>query len=54
MNSPGWEVPNMLLEESGEIAPKRMKRLSQSKKNTQLSMWLVMEGEFIAVKNNVA
>ena len=31
-------VPNMLLEISGEITPKRMKRWSQSKKNTQLWM----------------
>ena len=26
MNSPGWQVPNMLLEKSGEITPERMKR----------------------------
>ena len=31
MNSPGWQVPNMLLEISAEITPKRMKRWSQSK-----------------------
>ena len=31
MNSPGWQVPNMLLENSGEISPEGMKRLSQSK-----------------------
>ena len=31
LNSPGWYMPNMLLEKSGEIAPERMKRLSQSK-----------------------
>ena len=24
MNSPGWQVPNMLLEISGEITPERM------------------------------
>ena len=32
MNSPGWKVPSMLLEISGEIIPERMKRWSQSKK----------------------
>ena len=35
---PRSEVPNMLLEISGEITPKRMKGWSQSKKNTQLWM----------------
>ena len=35
---PGQEVPNMLLEISGEITPERMKGWSQSKKNTQLWM----------------
>ena len=30
------KVPNMLLEISGEITPKRMKRWSQSKNSTQL------------------
>ena len=33
MNSPGQQLPNMLLEISGEIAPERMKRQSQSKKH---------------------
>ena len=47
-------MANMLLEKSGEIAPERMKRLSQSKNNTQLWMWLVMEVESDAVKNNIA
>ena len=32
------EVPNMLLEISGEITPERMKGWSQSKNNTQLWM----------------
>ena len=31
-------LPNMLLEISGDIAPQRMKRQSQSKNNTQLWM----------------
>ena len=34
MSSPGRQVPNMLLEISGEITPERMKRQSQSKNNT--------------------
>ena len=38
MNSPVWQVPNMLLEISGEITPERMKRWSQSKNNIQLWM----------------
>ena len=35
---PGQQVPNMLLEISGEITPERMKGWSQSKNNTQLWM----------------
>ena len=50
MNSPGWNVPNTLLEKSGEIAPERMKRWSQSKNNTQFYMWLEMEVKFNAIK----
>ena len=37
-NSPGQQVPNMLLEISGEITPERMKGWSQSKNNAQLWM----------------
>ena len=44
----------MLLEKSEEIAPERMKRLSQSKNNTQLWMGLVIEARSDAVKNNIA
>ena len=44
-------VPNMLLEMSVEIAPERMKRLSQSRKNTQLWMCLVVKVKSNAVKN---
>ena len=40
---PRSEVPNMLLEISGEITPERMKGWSQRKTNTQLWMWLVIE-----------
>ena len=35
---PGGQVPNMLLEISGEITIERMKGWSQSKNNTQLWM----------------
>ena len=35
---PGQEVPNMLLEISGEITPERMKGWSQSKNSTHLWM----------------
>ena len=54
MNSPGWWVPNMLLAISGEMTSERMKRWSQSKDNTQLWMWLVMEARSDAVKSNTA
>ena len=46
--------PNMLLETSGEITPERMKGWSQSKHNTQLWMWLVIEARSDAVKSNIA
>ena len=54
MNSPGRQVSHMLLEISGEITPERVKRWSQSKNNTQLWMWLMMELKSNAVKNNIA
>ena len=54
MNSPHWQVPNMLLEISGEITPERMTRWSHSKNNTQLWMWLVMEVKSDTVKSNTA
>ena len=54
MNSPGWQVTNMLLEISGEIIPERMKRWSQSKNSTQLWIWSVIEVKSDAVKNNIA
>ena len=44
----------MLLEISGEITPERMKGWSQSKNNTHLWMWLVIEARSDAVKSNVA
>ena len=54
MKSPGWQVPNMLLEKSGEITPERKKRQSQNKNNAQLWMELVIEVKPDAVKNNIA
>ena len=54
MYSPGRQVPNMLLEISGEITPERTKGWNQSKKNTQLWMGLVIEARFNAVKSNIA
>ena len=54
MNSPGLQVPNMLLEISGEITPERMKGWSQGKNNTQLWMGLVIEARSDAVKSNIA
>ena len=53
-NSPGWKLPNMLLEISGEITLERMKGWSQSKNNIQLWMWLVIEARSDAVKSNIA
>ena len=44
----------MLLEINGEITPDRKKRRSQSKKNTELWMSLVIEARSDAVKNNIA
>ena len=44
----------MLLEISGEVTPERMKGRSQSKNNTQLWKWLVMEARSNAVKSNIA
>ena len=44
----------MPLEISGEITPERMKRQSQSKKNTQLWMRPVMEVKSDAVKKNIS
>ena len=44
----------MLLEISGEITPERMKRRSQSKKNTQLWMLRVIEVKPDAVKIGIA
>ena len=42
----------MLLEKSGETAPKGMKRLSQSGNNAQLVMCLVVKVKHDSVKNH--
>ena len=47
-------MSNILLEKSEETAPERMKRLSQSGKNAQLWMYLVMKVKSNAVKHNIA
>ena len=44
----------MLLEKSGDIAPKGMKRLSRSGDTAQLWMCLVVKVQSNAVKNNIA
>ena len=54
MNSPGWLVLNILLEIGGEITPGRMNGWSQSKKNTQFWMGLVIEARSDAVNSNIA
>ena len=51
MNSPGAQYATG---DSGEITPERMKGLNQSKNNTQLWMWLVIEARSDAVKSNIA
>ena len=40
--------------EEQEIAPERMKSLSQSRNNVQLWMYLVVKVKFDAIKNNIA
>ena len=47
-------MPNTLLEKSGEIAPEAMKRLSQSRNNSQLWMCLGVKVKSDAVKSNTA
>ena len=44
----------MLLESSREITPERMKRQNESRNNTELWMWLVMEVKSDAVKRNIS
>ena len=52
MNSPGWQVPNILLEISGEITPERMKRMGQSENDAQFWMCLVVKVKSDDIKNN--
>ena len=54
MNSPGQQVPNMLLEISGEITPEGMKGWSQSKNNSQLWVGPVIEARSDAVESDIA
>ena len=54
MNSPGAQYATGDQWKHGEIILETMKRHSQSKNNTQLWMWLVMEVKFDAVKSNIA
>ena len=51
--SPPSQVFNMLLEKRGETAPERKKRLGQSRKNTQLWMYLAVKVNSDAVKYNI-
>ena len=44
----------MLLEKSEQIAPERIKRLSQSENSAQAWMYLVVTVKSDAVKNNIA
>ena len=44
----------MLLVKSGETAPERMKRLSQSRNKAQVWMCLVVKIKSDAIKNNIA
>ena len=46
-----WWCPVMLLEKIGEIAPKGMKRLSQSENSAQLWICLVVKVKSDAVSN---
>ena len=50
--NPPCQVFNMLLEKTGEIAPERMKSLSQSRNDAQLWMCLLLKVESNAGKNN--
>ena len=50
---PGQQVSNMLLENSREITPERMKSLSQSGNHTQLWMCLLVKVKSDAIKNNL-
>ena len=51
---PGQQGSNMLPGKSREIAPERMKRLGQSRNDTQLWMCLLVTVKSDAIKNNIA
>ena len=53
MNSIGWQVPSMLLENGGGINPDKMKIQSQSK-TTPSCGFDMMELKSDAIKNNTA
>ena len=57
MSPPGEKVYTMLLGKSREqflIAPERMKRLGQSRNDSQLRVCLVVKVKSNVVKNNIA
>ena len=51
--APAQQVSNMLLGKSGEIIPKRIKRLHQSRNDVQLCVCLVIKVKSKAVKSNI-
>ena len=51
--SPQVSMSNMLLGNSGEIAPERMKRLSQRRNDAQLCLCLVVKVKSGAVKSSM-
>ena len=51
--SPQVSMSNMLLGNSGEIAPERMKRLSQRRNDAQLCLCLVVKVKSDAVKSSM-
>ena len=53
LGSMSWSL-EYKLDNSSEITPERMKTENQSKNNTQLWMWLVMEVKSDPVKSNIA
>ena len=52
--NPRVSMSNMLLGNSGEIAPERIKRLSQRRNEARLCLCLVVKVKSDAVKNNIA
>ena len=53
MNSPGHQVPSMLLEISGEITPERMNNGAKAKTTLSCGCDWVMEAMSDAVKSNI-